>query len=316
MKRCFFVIFLILGTVIGSGFSTGKEIAVFFSRFGYYSFAFIPLAFCLFYFAFYFLMSKGKDRKWNEKSKYLNVIMLFCASIFSASMFAGIQNCGINFGHVGCFVLISIVLVFCFVACFKNLLFLSKTNVFLVPVLLLILISFFFIILPDCSLSINGGRDSLLGMFFCCLYVVLNISLSSVVIASCGEGLTKKQIRFASFVSAFILSAFIFVINFVILCNYDLIFSSMPLLSLSSGVMNVLLHFVIIVGCLTTLLSMVYISATSCERLGMKHFSKFFVSVVIPFVLSLIGFSSIVSILYPIASFFGIIVLFLLFGRA
>jgi uncharacterized membrane protein YkvI len=39
------------------------------------------------------------------------------------------------------------------------------------------------------------------------------------------------------------------------------------------------------------------------------------ISVFVPFALSLIGFSSIVTHLYPLASFLGVIVLFLLFGK-
>ena len=42
-------VMLIIGMVIGSGFASGKEIAVFFSRFGWLSYVFIPIAFLLFF---------------------------------------------------------------------------------------------------------------------------------------------------------------------------------------------------------------------------------------------------------------------------
>ena len=50
MKQ-FKIVLLIIGTIIGAGFVSGKEISSFFSIFGYYSFIFIlPIFFLLYYF--------------------------------------------------------------------------------------------------------------------------------------------------------------------------------------------------------------------------------------------------------------------------
>ena len=318
MKKCLLIIFLILGTVIGSGFSTGKEIAVFFSRFGYYSVLFIHLVFVMFYFTFYFLMRKG-SKKTYKKSRTIDIIMIFCATIFSSAMFAGIENCGLKGGYVFYFLLLLAVLLLCLIACFKKLLFLSKVNLLIVPLLLCIFVIFFFQALPKSSLGKIDGNGVLIdffgGGFYSILYVVLNISLSSVVIASSGDGLTKKQIKWVSFFASLILSVFIFVINYLLLCNYDFINVAMPLLSLSSGIVNIAIKIAIIFGCLTTLLSMIYISANCCKRQSMSHFMTFAVCVALPFLMSVIGFSSIISWLYPIASFLGVFLLFLLFFK-
>lgn len=48
MKKIFSAVMIVIGTVIGSGFASGKEIAVFFSRFGAVSYFFIPLTFFAF----------------------------------------------------------------------------------------------------------------------------------------------------------------------------------------------------------------------------------------------------------------------------
>lgn len=317
MKKCILAICLILGTVIGSGFSTGKEIAVFFSRFGYYSLLFIPIAFVLFYFSFYFLMSKGQktftDRK---KSKIIMILLIICCTVFSASMFAGIQNCTKNMNIFFNIILFASIFLLCFFACFKKLEFLSKINLILIPLLLIIILAFFLSKLPLSfeELPQNGVMVDLFGgAFFCVLYIILNISMSSVVISGAGRDLTKKQIKCVSFVSSLILSVFILLINLLIICNYDFITSQMPLLELSSGIFSLLLSFVIMVGCLTTLLSTIYIASSSCKSFKFSDLIIFFICVVLPFILSNIGFASIVSWLYPFVSFIGVVLLFLLY---
>ncbi len=320
MKSVFFVVFLILGTVIGSGFSTGKEIAVFFSRFGVYSFFFIPLCFVLFYFVFCFLLTRGKEKlKKYKKSKMVSLLMFVCATIFSSSMFAGVDNCVQNNSFVFRIILMSMVIVLCFFACFKEIKFLSKINFVLIPFLLVILFGFFVFKLQNSSFSQIFSPRVLTGLFggglYMILYVVLNISLSSVVIARAGENLTKKQAKLTAFLSAFVLSAFILMINVLVICNFEMVNSSMPLLAMSEGISTILLRFVIMVGCLTTLLSMIYISASCCNKFAFSDRIVFVVCVLLPFVIGKIGFSYIVSFLYPLASYLGIFLLFLLFLR-
>ncbi len=320
MKKCIFSIFLILGTVIGSGFSSGKEIVVFFTRFGYYSFLFIPIAFVLFYLVFYFLMTKGLNKLNGKKnSKIISLLMLICCTVFSSAMFAGIQNCADNINFYIKIFLFALIFLLCFFVCFKKLEFLSVINIFLIPVLLVILLVFFLYVLPFSSFIEVPTHNAFVGLFggsfFCVLYVILNISLSSVVIAKSGEGMTKKQIRFASLFSALILSVFILLVNVLVLCNYDVISEEMPLLALSSGVFSILLRFVIMVGCLTTLLSDIFIASASCKALKLNDVSIFVICTLLPFALSNIGFSSIVSWLYPIVSLIGVALLFLLFAR-
>ena len=320
MKKCLLAIFLILGTVIGSGFSSGKEVYVFFSRFGFYSFIFIPIAFLLFYFVFYFLMTKGRTRVENlNHSHFLSILMLICAIVFSSSMFAGIKTCMAGNSAFIQVVLFVLVFILCFYACYKKLDFLSLLNLFLIPILLVILLSFFIlkitdlhfaeVLTPNIQLGVFGGG------FYSILYILLNVSLSSIVIAKSGQGMTKKQIRLASFVSAFILSAFLFMVNILLICNYDLASCDMPLLAMSEGIFSHLLKFVIMIGCLTTLLSDIYNASSSCKQFGLKGRFIFVICVILPFVISNIGFSYIVSWLYPIVSLLGIIIMVLVFFK-
>ena len=54
----FSVVLAIVGTIVGSGFISGKEIAVFFTRFGLFSYPCIFLAFFLFWGIFYLILIK------------------------------------------------------------------------------------------------------------------------------------------------------------------------------------------------------------------------------------------------------------------
>ena len=59
MKKVWTTVFLLFGTIVGSGFSSGKEILVFFSRFGELSYLYIVIACVLFFLLFY--LSGGKQ---------------------------------------------------------------------------------------------------------------------------------------------------------------------------------------------------------------------------------------------------------------
>lgn len=320
MKKILLPVFLILGIVIGSGFSTGKEIFVFFTQFGILSLIFIPIAGILFYFSFYFLMTKGLEKlKKFKMSKILSFLFLFCAVIFSSSMFAGISTIGESSSRFLSILLMLIILILCFFASYKKQDFLSKVNFYLVPILLGIILIFFIFKLPSLNfLSIIPDfclKNFLKGGVFSFLYVILNISLSSTVIAECGKSLTKKQIKLVCLLSAIILSAFMLMINILILCNYDLYDSQMPLLEIGTGVFVPLLKFVIMLGCLTTLLADVYVAGTSVKSLGINEKFSFVICVIFPYFLSKIGFSNIVSVLYPFVSTIGIFLLFLIFFK-
>ena len=93
MKKVWTTVFLLFGTIVGSGFSSGKEILVFFSRFGELSYLYIVIACVLFFLLFYLFLSKGKFViEKLEKLKIVNMILIFISIVFTASMFAGLKS--------------------------------------------------------------------------------------------------------------------------------------------------------------------------------------------------------------------------------
>ena len=68
------LILLIIGTIIGAGFVSGKDIAIFFSNYGYFSLIFIFPMFFLLYFIIFKLLIIGSKNKINNASD-LNIVI-------------------------------------------------------------------------------------------------------------------------------------------------------------------------------------------------------------------------------------------------
>lgn len=304
---------IVIGTVIGSGFASGKEIAVFFSRFGIVSYFFIALTFFAFFAIIYAFFSLGeKALKKLEKSRFFSIICIIISLIFTSSMFAGTINVLPESVFLKiCFALI--LLVVCCRVSKRGVPMLAKLNNLLIPATLVCLFIVLISNFKGANLSVNINQNAFAGLFFAVLYWVLNFSISGLVIAKTGLEMTKRQKVLASFFSSLILSAFLLLTNFVILSNPESMQQGMPLVFLSSGVMSVLIKFVVFSGCITTLFSLVFTTAETLKRFNFSQRAIYFVSIIFPAALSLFGFGAIVSLLYPFASVLGFFLLLVLF---
>ena len=315
MKSLLFSIFLIVGSVIGSGFSSGKEMVVYFARFGKYSYLYILITCVLFVFVFYILLNNaGKAEKRLKKSYILNLINIFICFIFASSMFAGLKSLISDYGTIIYIVLCIFLIISCLFVTIIGLNSLQKINLILMPVIIII----FFIVLIYCSSleAILGVYNSTkLGIFFSPLYVILNTSTAGIVISQSGKKLTKKQTWIASIVSTAILSVFLLFGNFILQRNFHSFQLDMPFLYLvkTSSILTFFMKFVIFVGCITSLFSLCLTLKISLNVIVKKEISTVLITVFVPFVISEFGFSEIVSIFYPIASVLGIYILFDLF---
>lgn len=315
MAKVCTVVFLIFGTVVGSGFSSGKEIMVFFSRFGAMSYLFVGLAGILFFLLFYFFLSRGKNISLIfAKYKFLNLIVVFISLVFCSSMFAGIKNLFSYFPSWAFHLAILILLLCTTLVTMLGISGLEKANSFLMPVTGLL---FLVVLLFEISSSQKSpliGVNAWAGLLYSPLYVALNTCMSGIIISKCGEGLSKKQTLFASGFATGCLLIFLFLGNFVLQTHGEYIISEMPFLSITkeSGWIFCLEYFVILVGCFTTLISLCFTLKTSFERFFKDHIVSTVLAVMLPFAISSLGFSQIVSFLYPICSVLGIFILFVI----
>ncbi len=312
MKNSLLSILTLLGVVIGSGFMSGKEIVVFFSRFGSFSFVGIFIVFVLFFLLFKFMFFYGQYALTRlAKSKISFAINTVLCLFFSAAMFAGISsilNFNVKFFN---FFVFFIVIFTCFLVFKFGIGSLNKINLFLVPFMIAVLLITLF---SKFSLSSLGDFNfSFVSVFYSILYVVLNTSNSGILIAKLGESLTKRQKTQVAFISSLTLSLILLVANWVLIQNPECFDDAMPLIIMFSSYMRVLMIIVTLIGCLTTLLTLVYTLSSSLRGLCKNEFFIFFTSVILPLTLSLLGFNFILEQLYPLASVLGIYLLFDLF---
>lgn len=300
----------IVGTIIGCGFLSGKELVVFFSRFGCWSYLGIFCLLFFFYSVFKFLL--GLKSHVVEKISSSRLFLIFNSSvcvIFSAAMFASLKESLDLFLPIKIFVFI-LIFFLCSLILKKGLKVFGKINNFLVPIMMLI----FVILLAlnfDFDLSFPKTNLPFPAIFYSLLYCVLNASNSSVVIASLGQKLSEKEKARVAFFAAFVLVLILFFANSVLLENQDSLNAVMPFLSIFPSWQKAVLKFVIILGSLTTLFSLVYNFHISLSK--KSKISAYFFSIVLPFALSFIGFGNIVAFLEPIASVLSLLVLGFLF---
>lgn len=302
---------VIIGTVIGSGFLSGKEIVVFFSRFGVLSFPCIILAFFLFFFLFTFFFEHGSKAILKlEKSRFSTIINLLVCLILSSAMFAGCKEVIGFYPNFLKTIFFIVLILYCFYIIKKGVGGLEKSNLVLVPIMVIVLIFSLFKSVDLTKLTIvHKPQLSLLSVVYSALYVLLNTSNSCIVLAKLGQNLSKPQKMRVAFFSALALCCILLFANFVLLQNPNVFSKDMPLLALFQGWQSLVMQIIVLLGCVTTLFSLVFTSSSSMRGLCKSRFCIVFVSVLLPFILSFFGFGKIVSLLYPLTSVLSIFLL-------
>lgn len=292
----------IISLVVGAGFVSGKEIYAFYSRFGCWSFLSIGFSFLLFWFLFNFLLNFSKNNeKTPQNTHFSSIISLIITLIFSSAMFAGVNKIIIFENKIVSFLLFTVVIFLCFMIFKNGLGTLKKLNFILLPIIIISLIVIFSNLYQKDVFVIKNNFDwvSLIYGFF---YCVLNIANGSFVLINLGLTLTQKQKARVSFLSALVLALLLFLVNLILLQNPQSLSSDMPILFLCSGQWGSFMSLVVLLGALTSLLSLIYTSSSMMRGLCKNEILTFLISVILPCLASLFGFSLIITYLYPVAS--------------
>ena len=312
MYKSAIAVLSIVGTVIGSGFLSGKEIVVFFSRFGILSFPCIVFACLFFYLLFiYFLQHGDKFVQKFEKSKLFCVFNLIIAIIISSAMFAGCDN---SLPSVEIKWIFFIIVIFISILITrKGLSGLGKINFVLVPIMIGVVVFCLFSKIDFEEKLFIANEYSIFSIFYAVLYVFFNISTSILLISKLGQTLSDKQKVRVGIISALALCVILLIANFLLLQNVHAFGQDMPLLFLFDGARLFVMRLVILLGCVTTLFSLVYTSSNCLRGLCKNDFFIVLISVFLPFAISFWGFGNIVSFLYPLSSMLSLMLLGYLF---
>lgn len=283
---------LFIGTIIGAGFMSGKEIAVFFRNCGVFS-VLIAGVFCAF--AIYIFLSLGKISEgdivsfvFKKYSKVADLVTRISYFIVYATMLAGADEIVISTLNFPFAALILAVSSYAILKANG----MKILNVICIPFLLLVTVWVF--IVSDTP-RINGEFKILNPI----LYLMMNMLLGGHTVSCFGHKLSKIQILISSVLSGVLFSLLVY---FVFRCSYPFSDDSMPFISAANYV-NLSAYSVVAL--------LVAIITTMCSSLALilmkrKKAPDFLLVTALAYLLSLMGFSSLVTYLYPVVSYLGI----------
>lgn len=289
MKKVIKAVALFIGTVVGAGLASGKEIAVYFNGLNplttIFSGVFLGFFCALFMFA-------GKNN-FLFYPKWFRFITVVCSVITLSAMCAGAESLikpVVPFGGL-IFTLLSI-----FIA-FSGMKQIKLINTVMVPV----------IIIGIAILFIKNGETNLSGAFSPfkpISYAALNLLIAGTLMADVGKTMTKKEIVLSGIISAIILSLMLFCLGCAVIGKDG----EMPLYDVADKLgYGHIANALILLAIFTTMVSSAKIIT---DAISVKITSKvlsYFTCLVLCYPLSLLGFSALIAYGYPLVSVAGLV---------
>lgn len=315
MRRIFSISMLIVGTMIGAGFCSGREIVSFFGS-GISVFVAPLCGLCIFLVCVLFLSigSAVNAKSFDEANEVIlgkfhviaDVFLLVNNLIVLSAMIAGLNSLLSPFIKIPLIGAAAAVL--CAVISSKGAKGMLDCNFLVVPFIIISIAAVCFVSLKsgimETSLGIFRLRCVPLGF----IYVSMNMMLASTVLTTLGK-LSKQQIIWGSLIASVSITALLALIITALNCtgNYS---AEMPILEISAGAgkwLYVILSIVTGISIFTTMLTAV---GGLCGYLNGKTGGKLFNSAIVVIagvIMSFLGFSGIVDLFYPLVGVFGLI---------
>ena len=335
LKNIFKVAFLYMATVIGAGFASGQEIIQFFSK--YYNGGFFGalLAGILFSIIGYAVL----DRVYSERIKSYDeflfpmmgyflgrvmefIVMLFMSCVLSV-MVAGLGNILMELSGVEYRYCIIISAIVCLLAIMTNIKGIVAVSSFLSPFLVagILFVGIYIIVTKDTSvfsLSNKVFRVTNNWVFSTLLYVSYNTILSTVILTSVLPYLKTKRVgTWGGILGGGMLCLTVLILNLALYFFYPhSITSEMPILSILQNNNQILGNIYSIILILAMYTSAITSGYCLSERIAAKMNINYRVvavvmcALVIP--MSSMGFSSLISTLYPVFGYLGLFLVFVI----
>ena len=323
MKKNLSIVFLLLGTTIGAGFCSGKEICVYFAKFGFSSLFFLPMFFFIYYFLFKTFLNLGRAQDYPDfsafnkkycKSTFFDTVLLFTYVIFSSAMFACIGEMGdLYFGATIKYIILAGTFVFCVFMLKKSFDKLKLVNFILVPVIVVVIASVCVLSLfnAEKNIAFTLIKNGWILFFTPIIYACQGLTLSYYILIKSGNGLDKKSANFVSLLSASILTFVLALAIIVLNLHPSVISQPLPfvLLTFKLGFPFDLIYApIIFFAIITTLLSSTRALYDFLAKYIQKPLLRAFVVCVVTLALSFCGFGKIVESLYPLVGCMGLVI--------
>lgn len=306
----------IIGTTIGAGFVSGKEISSFLGVYGNWAYL-MAIMIGLIYFFSIKLFYKCAEKNIFQESKILDYIVLFTQFISLSAMIAGLNS--LLTDYFGTSALFYIFCIICFFIILCGLKGLTNTNLILMPILVVFIL---YVGISAISLKnnfnieiIDSSPTKIMSYLF--IYVGLDLFGCYPICNALTKSQTKKQQTLSAFIVSVGLSLLIFCYLFSVLkrgTNYA--YFDIPILHYIIDHNDKLFLFTCIIvgiGIITTLLSNGFVLHDLSKKLWKRNgFVSFLALFCGAYILSFFGFSNIVEYLYPLIGMVGLVLVVLL----
>ncbi len=310
--KVFLLTCIILGSFLGAGFASGKEIITYFSVFGgasYLGIIFCSLAFVILLLFFFWLSHKVKgldgliSTYFYGSGGVIKWLFMLSILILVSTMFAGAGSVG-EMLKMGKWLAIGITAVVVFVCNYWGLKGVGGLNAIIVPTMLVILL-----IVSLNSFTVTSFNFGFVPIISGITYAFINMLMIGMFVLEVGGKYTKKECILTSLLCGGIICMLLVVCNGGLMSITSLNLD-MPMLYLASLCGNVLYIFSIItiwLAILTTLFSNIYVlDHFFIELISQKAVRLIFI-ILLSVVISELGFGIMVKYMYLFIGFVGAI---------
>lgn len=317
------IIFVLIGTLIGAGFASGKEIFIFFGKYGYIGIIGIIISSILFYIIIYSTLQYiffNKIYSYNNFIKslftpkfstyilsFINIFLLLSFFIMVAGFSAFLKqefNTPIFLGSL----IVSFLL---FIILSNNSDGILKLNKFLIPFLILIFLYLFFYTLKYNNYNFTYSSNNYF-VLDSILYISYNsITIIPILISFSHNIKSINSINYISILSTIIFILLALIIYFLLIkipVNINSLEIPIMYLTKNHKFIKYLYGFCIMTAIFTSAVSSGYSFLENTKNNIFTTFIICFLS--IPF--SYIGFSKLIGLFYPIFGYLGIVQILLL----
>ncbi len=309
MKKIFSLAMLIVGTIIGAGFASGKEISSFFGKASPFVALVVGIGIFLLCYLFCTIGGMYKSHDFGEVNQKMfgklhvmtDIILLLNSLIVLSGMLSGMNSLFNPIIHIApTYSILSGVL--CAVIVAKGINGLLKSNSVIVPFIIL------FIALVCCfniDLPISWQPFGILTLPTSIIYVCMNIMLACTVLTTVDE--KPKTVFWASLIAALIMTALMLLI--ILTLNNSDISSDMPLIAIAANTSKVLYYIAVAAvgtSIFTTMMTALSGLSSWLAPLTGERFAVI-ASLILGLTLSNLGFNNVVSYLYPVIGIIGFI---------
>lgn len=327
-------IFVLIGTFVGAGFASGKEIFNFFTIYGYYGvFSIIFFSILLFLLVYKCLRIKTtfNFHNYNEfifylenKYKFFNhKFFLILINIFLASSFYIMVNATASLFsyqfNVTNFLSVLVCISICYIILEKNnITFICKINTILMPILILFIIFLCLLNINFSSINdfyINNNFNFFISIFSGLLYFSYNSLLLIPIIFNLKIINKKITTIKVAFIFSFIIFLITLLINLLLLNFYHYIcYLDLPILYISNTsfkIFSFFYFFIVLSAIFTTMISSGFAFINNLKNI--KRNLKLIIFLLFSFLFAIFSFSELINFFYPVFGFLGFLQIFFIF---